>query len=147
MAGLKRRGFVAAAAGLGLAPALARGQAYPNKQVRVVVPYPAGGGTDLVARLIMPRLAERWKQSVIIDNKGGASGILGSDIVAKAAPDGYTLLVMTSAHTINPYTTKPVQGPSGSGSNYALGASFGRPRSPLDYQTPRTFRFSVGIRF
>ena len=106
MAGLKRRGFVAAAAGLGLAPALARGQAYPNKQVRVVVPYPAGGGTDLVARLIMPRLAERWKQSVIIDNKGGASGILGSDIVAKAAPDGYTLLVMTSAHTINPYTTK-----------------------------------------
>src|SRR6185436_4459196 len=83
MAGLKRRGFVAAAAGLGLAPALARGQAYPNKQVRVVVPYPAGGGTDLVARLIMPRLAERWKQSVIIDNKGGASGILGSDIVAK----------------------------------------------------------------
>ena len=106
MAGLNRRGFVAAAAGLGLAPSLARGQAYPNKQVRVVVPYPAGGGTDLVARLIMPRLAERWKQTVVIDNKGGASGILGSDIVAKAAPDGYTLLVMTSAHTINPYTTK-----------------------------------------
>jgi tripartite-type tricarboxylate transporter receptor subunit TctC len=88
MAGLIRRGFFAAAAGLGLAPAWARGQAYPNKQVRVVVPYPAGGGTDLVARLIMPRLAERWKQSVIIDNKGGASGILGSDLVAKAAPDG-----------------------------------------------------------
>ena len=106
MAGLNRRGFVAAAAGLGLAPGLALGQAYPNKQVRVVVPYPAGGGTDLVARLIMPRLAERWKQTVLIDNKGGASGILGSDIVAKAAPDGYTLLVMTSAHTINPYTTK-----------------------------------------
>ena len=106
MAGLNRRGFVAAAAGLGLAPSLARGQAYPNKQVRVVVPYPAGGGTDLVARLIMPRLAERWKQTVVIDNKGGASGILGSDVVAKAAPDGYTLLVMTSAHTINPYTTK-----------------------------------------
>ena len=59
-----------------------------------------------MARLIVPKLAERWKQTVVIDNKGGASGILGSDIVAKASPDGYTLLVMTSAHTINPHTTK-----------------------------------------
>ena len=74
--------------------------------MRVVVPYPAGGGTDLVARLVVPRLAERWKQTVVIDNKGGASGILGSDIVAKAAPDGYTLLITTSAHTINPFTSK-----------------------------------------
>jgi tripartite-type tricarboxylate transporter receptor subunit TctC len=106
MTGMKRRGFVVAAAGLGLAPAIARAQDFPTKQVRVVVPYPAGGGTDLVARLIVPRLAERWKQTVIIDNKGGASGILGSEIVAKAAPDGYTLLIMTSAHTINPFTTK-----------------------------------------
>jgi tripartite-type tricarboxylate transporter receptor subunit TctC len=106
MTGMKRRGFIVAAAGLGLAPAIARAQDYPTKQVRVVVPYPAGGGTDLVARLIVPRLAERWKQTVIIDNKGGASGILGSEIVAKAPPDGYTLLIMTSAHTINPFTNK-----------------------------------------
>ena len=109
MTGMKRRGFVAAAtaaAGLGLAPAIVRAEDYPTKQVRVVVPYPAGGGTDLVARLIVPRLAERWKQTVIIDNKGGASGILGSEIVAKAPPDGYTLLITTSAHTINPFTTK-----------------------------------------
>ena len=108
MTGMKRRGFVAATAGLslGLAPAIARAQDYPTKSVRVVVPYPAGGGTDIVARLIVPRLAERWKQTVVIDNKGGASGILGSEIVAKAAPDGYTLLIMTSAHTINPFTTK-----------------------------------------
>ena len=106
MTGMKRRGFIVAAAGLGLAPAIARAQDYPTKQVRVVVPYPAGGGTDLVARLIVPRLAERWKQTVIIDNKGGASGILGSEIVAKAPPDGYTLLITTSAHTINPFTTK-----------------------------------------
>lgn len=103
---MKRRSFVAATAGWALAPAVVSGQAYPAKQVRVVVPYPAGGGTDLVARLIMPRLAERWAQTVIIDNEGGASGILGSDIVAKSPPDGYTLLVMTSAHTINPFTTK-----------------------------------------
>ncbi len=110
MTGMKRRGFVAGASFLGLAPALApavvRAQDFPTKQVRVVVPYPAGGGTDLVARLIVPRLADRWKQTVIIDNKGGASGILGSEIVAKAAPDGYTLLITTSAHTINPFTTK-----------------------------------------
>jgi tripartite-type tricarboxylate transporter receptor subunit TctC len=106
MGGLKRRGFVAAAAGMALAPAIARAQEFPAKPVRVVVPYPAGGGTDLVARLIVPRLAERWKQTVVIDNKGGASGILGSEIVARAAPDGYTLLVTTSAHTINPFTTK-----------------------------------------
>jgi tripartite-type tricarboxylate transporter receptor subunit TctC len=101
-----RRAVIAGAAGLALAPAIARAQEFPTKQVRVVVPYPAGGGTDLVARLIVPRLAERWKQTVIIDNKGGASGILGSEIVAKSAPDGYTLLIMTSAHTINPFTNK-----------------------------------------
>ena len=109
MTGMTRRGFVAAGtagAAFAMAPAIVRAQDYPTKQVRVVVPYPAGGGTDLVARLVIPRLAERWKQTVIIDNKGGASGILGSEIVAKAAPDGYTLLVTTSAHTINPYTTK-----------------------------------------
>lgn len=110
MSGMKRRGFVAGVTGLGLAgglaPAIVRAQDFPTKQVRVVVPYPAGGGTDLVARLIVPRLADRWKETVIIDNKGGASGILGSEIVAKAAPDGHTLLIMTSAHTINPYTTK-----------------------------------------
>ena len=109
MSGMTRRGFVAAGtagAAFGLAPAIVRAQDYPTKQVRVVVPYPAGGGTDLVARLVIPRLADRWKQTVIIDNKGGASGILGSEIVAKAPPDGYTLLVTTSAHTITPFTTK-----------------------------------------
>ena len=106
MTGMKRRGFVAAAAGLSVAPSHGWAQEFPARQVRVVVPYPAGGGTDLVARLIVPRLAERWKQTVIIDNKGGASGILGSEIVAKAPPDGYTLLITTSAHTINPFTTK-----------------------------------------
>ncbi|MFN4018529.1 MAG: Bug family tripartite tricarboxylate transporter substrate binding protein [Reyranella sp.] len=109
MTGMTRRGFVAAGtvgAVFGMAPAIVRAQDYPTKQVRVVVPYPAGGGTDLVARLIVPRLADKWKQTVIIENKGGASGILGSEIVAKAPPDGYTLLIMTSAHTINPYTTK-----------------------------------------
>ncbi len=101
-----RRRLMAGGLALVAAPSVARAQDYPTKPVRVVVPYPAGGGTDLVARLIVPRLADRWKQTVVIDNKGGASGILGSEIVAKAPPDGYTLLITTSAHTINPYTTK-----------------------------------------
>ncbi len=103
---LTRRALVAATSAAAVVPSAVRGQDYPSRPVRVVVPYPAGGGTDLVARLIVPKLAERWKQTVVIDNKGGASGILGSDIVAKATPDGYTLLIMTSAHTINPFTTK-----------------------------------------
>jgi tripartite-type tricarboxylate transporter receptor subunit TctC len=99
------RGGVAMA-GLLAVPSLVRAQDFPTKTVRVVVPYPAGGGTDLVARLIVPKLQERWKQTVVIDNKGGASGILGSEIVAHAPSDGYTLLIMTSAHCSNPYTTK-----------------------------------------
>ncbi|MBL0914316.1 MAG: tripartite tricarboxylate transporter substrate binding protein [Sphingopyxis sp.] len=106
MTDIRRRGLMAGGLALGLAPTVVRAQDYPNRQVRVIVPYPAGGGTDLVARLIVPKLADRWKQTVIVDNKGGASGILGSEIVAKAPPDGYTLLIMTSAHTINPFTTR-----------------------------------------
>jgi tripartite-type tricarboxylate transporter receptor subunit TctC len=103
---MKRRIFIAGGACLGLTSGSAWAQDYPTRQVRVVVPYPAGGGTDLAARLVGPRLSERWKQTVIVDSKGGASGILGSEIVAKAPGDGYTLLIMTSVHTINPFTTK-----------------------------------------
>ena len=77
--------------GLFWAPAFA--QTYPNKPLRIVVPYPAGGGTDIIARLIGTKLTEAWGQAVVIDNKAGASGILGNDLVAKAAPDGYTLLL------------------------------------------------------
>lgn len=95
-----------AMAGLLATPSLVRAQDFPGKTVRVVVPYPAGGGTDIVARLLTPRLAERWKQTVVVDNKGGASGILGSEIVARAPADGHTLLIMTSAHVINPFTNK-----------------------------------------
>ena len=101
-----RRGLTFGVASIVLAPVIARSQDYPSKPVHVVVPYPAGGGTDIVARLIMPRLSERWKQTIIVDNRAGASGIVGSEIVARSSPDGYTLLVTTSAHTITPYTTR-----------------------------------------
>ena len=72
----------------------AQAQAYPSKTIRIVVPYAAGGPADSISRTIAQRLSEIWKQSVIVDNKPGASGMIGADIVAKAAPDGYTLLVI-----------------------------------------------------
>ncbi len=71
-----------------------RAQDYPNKTIRIVVPFGPGGPSDLIARMIAVKMADSMKQSVIIDNKPGASGIVGADIVAKAAPDGYTLLVI-----------------------------------------------------
>src|SRR5260370_6392096 len=103
------RGVLGVASGLtgaALGPAIVRAQDFPARQVRVVVPYPPGGATDIVARVVIPRLAERWKQTVIIDNKAGASGVIGSEIVARSPPDGYTLLLMTNAHTINPNFSK-----------------------------------------
>lgn len=68
-------------------------QPYPNKPIRFVVPYPPGGGTDIIARMIGAKLTEAWGQQVVVENRAGASGILGNDLVAKAAPDGYTVLI------------------------------------------------------
>ena len=96
----------AAAASVALAPRMAAADAFPSKPIRIVVPYPPGGGTDIVARLVVPRLTERWKQTVIVENKAGASGIVGSEVVAHAPPDGLTLMIMTGAHTVNPVTLK-----------------------------------------
>ena len=75
----------------------AQAQTFPNKAVKIVVPYAAGGSTDAVGRLVGGKLAEAWGQSVVVDNKAGASGILGNDFVAKAAPDGHTLLLGITA--------------------------------------------------
>ena len=74
---------------------------YPARPVRIVVPYPAGGPVDITARAIGPRLSAAVGQPVVIDNRGGAGSILGSDLVAKSAPDGYTLLLCTTANAIN----------------------------------------------
>lgn len=76
-----------------LSPSLASAQGYPSRPIRLVVPFPAGGSTDVIARLISQRLGDALKTSVVIDNKPGAGSILGTDFVAKAAPDGYTLVV------------------------------------------------------
>jgi tripartite-type tricarboxylate transporter receptor subunit TctC len=70
---------------------------YPGQGIRLVVPYPAGGSTDALARLIANRLREEWNQAVLVDNRPGAGGLLGNDLVAKAQPDGYTVLLAISA--------------------------------------------------
>ncbi len=78
--------------------------AYPDRPIRIVVPFPADGPVDVVARIVAPKLAERLGQKVVIDNVGGQDGIVGTDMVAKAAPDGYTLLIAPSSLAIHPGT-------------------------------------------
>ena len=81
------------------APALAQTvQAYPNKPIRVIVPFPPGGPTDVVARLIGNKLGERWGQPVLVENRAGAGGTIGAEIVARSVPDGYTLVMGSTAN-------------------------------------------------
>lgn len=81
----------------------AHGQDFPSRPVRMIVPFPAGGGADIIARIYSQKLAELWGQQVIIDNRGGAAGNIGSEIAAKAPPDGYTLYLGTMGTlTVNP---------------------------------------------
>ena len=80
----------------------AQADAFPAKAIRIVVPFPPGGATDAAARLVALKMSEHWGQPVVIDNKAGAGGNVGSDIVAKSAPDGYTLVMgVTGSHAIN----------------------------------------------
>ena len=79
---------------------MAAAQPWPSKPVKIVVPYPAGGGTDIVARLLAERLSDSLGQRVIVENKPGAGGMIGADNVAKSAPDGYTLLVSSPAEIV-----------------------------------------------
>jgi len=81
-------------------------QDYPSKPVRVVVPYSPGGGTDVLSRAIGERLSAALGQSFVIENRPGANGAIGSELVAKSAPDGYTLVVVTGTHVINPFLQK-----------------------------------------
>jgi tripartite-type tricarboxylate transporter receptor subunit TctC len=81
-------------------------QEWPTKPVRFIVPYPPGGGTDVIARIVQPSVSEALKQQVVIENRGGAGGALGTEQAAHSAPDGYTFLFTLSSHTINPLLYK-----------------------------------------
>src|SRR5262245_61435929 len=75
---------------------------YPSRPIKLIVPYPAGGGTDIVGRILGQRLHQSLGQPIVIDNRGGAGGTLGTAAVAKSAPDGYTLVLVPTSHVINP---------------------------------------------
>jgi tripartite-type tricarboxylate transporter receptor subunit TctC len=99
---MRRRDFVLGSTAIILSAASAAAQQYPLRPIRLIVPFPAGGGTDIVGRVLGQKLHESLGQPVIIDNRGGAGGTLGAAVVAKAAPDGYTLLLTPTSHVINP---------------------------------------------
>lgn len=82
-------------------PALALAQAWPSKPVRIISPFAPGGGNDTINRIIAPRLAENLKQQVYIDSRPGANGIVGTDLAARAAPDGHTIVLIPSGHAVN----------------------------------------------
>jgi tripartite-type tricarboxylate transporter receptor subunit TctC len=103
---ITRRRLLEVSAATMLAPGLARAafaQAWPNRFVRLIVPYPAGGGADAIARIVAGRLSETWGQQVVIENRGGAGGNIASDAVARSAPDGYTLYLAGEFQATNLY--------------------------------------------
>ena len=107
MSTLSRLRFGAAICALTLAASsLAYAQTYPSKPVRMIVPFAPGGNTDIIARVFAPKMGEILGQQVIIDNRGGAGSTIGTEAAARAAPDGYTLLTVSAAHTINPAMIK-----------------------------------------
>ncbi|HYH43758.1 MAG TPA: tripartite tricarboxylate transporter substrate binding protein [Burkholderiales bacterium] len=94
---------IAFAAAALLACGVAPAQTYPAKTVRVVVPWPPGGSNDIVGRIIAQKLSETNGQQFVVDNRGGAAGTIGADSVAKAAPDGYTIMIHSATHVANPH--------------------------------------------
>lgn len=80
---------------------IANGQEFPNRTVRIIVPFTPSGPTDVISRILAERLASKWKQPVIVENRPGAGTVIGSDIVAKAPPDGHTILMAVTAHAVN----------------------------------------------
>src|SRR4051794_6884644 len=85
-----------------LATRTARAAAYPDRPIRLIVNYPPGGPTDAVARLLIPSAGHTLGQSLVVENRGGAGGNIGAALVARATPDGYTILITASSHAINP---------------------------------------------
>jgi tripartite-type tricarboxylate transporter receptor subunit TctC len=104
---MRRLGAVLAGLSVLLAPSLAMAQDFPTKPIRLIVPFPPGGPNDIIARVIGQRMSELTKQPVVIDNRGGQGGVLGTDAVAKAQPDGYTIAISSAgALAISPSMEK-----------------------------------------
>jgi tripartite-type tricarboxylate transporter receptor subunit TctC len=101
---IKTGAFLAAA--LVLTSTAVRAQAYPARQITLIIPFAAGGSNDMVGRTVGKKLAEAWGQPVVVENRAGAGGMIGTSAVAAAAPDGYTLLLVSSTFTINPAIRK-----------------------------------------
>jgi tripartite-type tricarboxylate transporter receptor subunit TctC len=104
---LDRRSLLLQAAGALVAlTTLAAADDYPTKPIRLIIPFPPGGSNDVVGRMIATKLSEVIGKQVVVDNRGGAGGVIGTEAAANAHPDGYTLLVISSAHTVNPWLYK-----------------------------------------
>ena len=106
MAAIRRWGRYACAGALAALPCWASAQTYPVKPVRMMVPFVAGGNTDIIARIVAPEMSKALGQQIVIENRGGAGSTIGSEVVAKSPPDGYTLLMVSAAHVINPAMVK-----------------------------------------
>lgn len=98
------QGIVAVA--VGIAPVVAQAQDYPDKPIRLIVPFSPGGTNDILARIVATHMGEKLGKTMIVDNRPGFQGILGTDLAVKADPDGYTLVVISSAYTMNPVIYK-----------------------------------------
>jgi len=98
---LRRELLLACAAAAVCPQVLAQADDYPSKPIRLIVPFAPGGGTDLVGRIVGLKLGEAWKQPVVVENRAGANGTIGANVVAMSPPDGYTLTMMTASHSVN----------------------------------------------
>jgi tripartite-type tricarboxylate transporter receptor subunit TctC len=99
---MRRRDFISILGAAILPTVAGAAETYPTRPIRLIVPYPAGGGTDIVGRVVGEKLRQSLGQPIVIDNRGGAGGVLGTELAAKAVPDGHTLLLVPTSHVINP---------------------------------------------
>ena len=98
--------FLTISCAMVMAVGLVNAQEFPSQPIRIVIPYAPGGGSDILARPVAVDMSQRLKQTVIIDNKGGAGGNIGAQFVARSAPDGYNLMMANNSHVINQFIYK-----------------------------------------